>query len=273
MSRKTKPLISVIIPHYKSTHFTLQAIKSILRQKNISQNKIEVIVSVDGPISSADKKKMISLSTNVLLTHNKNQEGPGGNRQTGLSLAKGDYIIFLDSDDQLESTFIKYSLVALKSSQVAATVCLSKSFFEHGFSLIDKIRLIPLMVIRDLSLLTGIILNQGCIYPSAFYLCQLSHMMYKSSILKDFKFNYDYRRGGEDWDLIVHTINKGKIKIVPKRLLKFRYSPKSSTSSSLNRQLKWKSYSLLTSRLPVQNKQGIFYQLFLFYTRLFRGNN
>lgn len=270
MDKKTKPLISVIIPHYRNLKFISQAISSVLRQKGVNQSQIEIIVS-DEDKDKKHKNVITSLAPNIIYTTNQHQEGPGGNRQTGLSLAKGKYIIFLDSDDQLEPKFIKHSLAALNLSPAVATVCLSKSFFEPGFSLIDKFRLTPLIAIRDLSLLAGVFLNHGFVYPSAFYLCQLSHMMYRSEIFKNFMFNYDYRRGGEDWDLIVNTLNQGKIKIIPEKLLKFRYSSKSSTSSNKNRQLKWQSYSLLASRLPAKNKQGLFYLLFLLYIRLFRS--
>lgn len=264
--------VSIIIPHYKRLEQTKQAIYSVLRQKEINQKQLEIIVS-DEDRQKTDKNTILSLSPNIIYIVNKNQEGPGGNRQTGLEIARGEYVVFLDSDDQQEPTFIRHSLKTLRKPQAVASVCLSKSFFEPGFSLIDKIRLIPLMIIRDTSLFFSLLLNQGYVYLSAFYLCQLSHMMFKASALKNFKFNYDYRHGGEDWDLVIHVLNQAKIKIIPKKLLNFRYSPKSSSSSNKNRLLKWKSYSLLTSRLPDQNKQGLFYQLFLYYIRLFRGNN
>jgi len=268
-----KSLVSVVIPHYKNTSFTLQAVKSVLNQKSISISQVQIIISIDGPITVKDQNKVKSLSSNISLITNHSHEGPGGNRQSGLSIAKGKYVVFLDSDDQLESEFLVRSISVLRPAKTFASVCFSKPIFESGFSLVDRTRLLPLMAIRDISLVAGHIFNHGNVFPSAFYLCQLSHMMFKASVLRDFEFNYDYRRGGEDWDLIAKTLRRGKIKIIPKKLLKFRYSPQSSTSSKLNRRLKWQSYLLLNSRLSIKNKQGIFHQLFLFYIRLFKAKS
>lgn len=266
----TKPLVSVIIPHYRRTSFTLQAIRSILKQKYFNQGEPQIIISVDDPMTTQDKKKITSLSDNILVTKNTYCEGPGGNRQNGLKYAKGKYITFLDSDDQLEPNFLDTMISTLNSSQSVAAVCLSQPFFEKNFPQKEKLKLFPLMYIRDISLMAGYFLNRKMVYPASFYLCQLSHVMFKSSVLKNFHFNYDYRRGGEDWDLIVKTLQKGSITIVPKRLLKFRYSPGSSTFTKENQKLKWGSYTLLANRLPWEFKQGFFYRLFLLYINLFK---
>jgi len=272
-SKKGKKLLSVIIPHYQKIDFTRQAVESVLNQEGIQQSKIEIIVCDDDGDKTNNKEKMVSWSPNIVYLINKNEKGPGGNRQTGLDIAKGEFIVFLDSDDQLEKNFIEKSLEVFGKKNVVASVCLSKANFEPDFPIKDKLRLIPLIIIRDLSLLAGLTLNEGNVYNSAFYLCQLSHMVYKKETLKNFKFNHDYKRGGEDWDLVIFTLNKGIIKIIPKKLVKFRYSPQSFANLDINRRLKWKSYSLLASRLPSKNKKDIFYQLFLQYIKMFRGKN
>jgi len=269
---KNKILVSIIIPYYKRLNFLCQAINSVLKQEGVEQRRIEIIVS-DEDQKRKDQEVIKSIANNISYFTNEFEEGPGGNRQTALKHARGEFVVFLDSDDQLEPNFTREMINAFKSSNFSAAVCFSRSYFEQGFSLLEKIKLLPLILIRDSSLLAGYYLNKGRIYPSAFYLCQLSHMMYKKSSLNNFQFNYDYRHGGEDWDLVVKTLKKGPIAVVPKRLLRFRYSSNSSTNSPLNRRLKWKSYSLLASRLPKKNKQGIFYRLFLYYIKLFKGKN
>ena len=47
-------------------------------------------------------------------------------------------------------------------------------------------------------------------------------MMFKRKMIEEQKFNYDYRRGGEDWDFFVQTLKKGSIAIIPKKLVIFR---------------------------------------------------
>lgn len=265
-----KKLISVIIPHYKRVDFTTRAIGSVLQQKDIDLHGVEIIVSIDGDISSEDRNIIVSQSKNVKLIHNTNEEGPGGNRQTGLSHASGEYITFLDSDDQLAPNFVSRMTPELQQNpKVTAAICLSKQCFEKGFSLFHKLRLYPLMFIRDLSFGFSLIFHQGYLYPSSFYLCQLSHMIFRVSCVKKLKFNYDYRHGGEDWDFIIKALKVGPIKIVPQQLLIFCYSPGSSTFKEMNLTNKWKSYSLLASRLSEKFRQGYFYKLFLLYIKTF----
>lgn len=67
-------------------------------------------------------------------------------------------------------------------------------------------------------------------------------MVLKHDLIKDQKFSYKYRRGGDDWEFFVQTLNKGEISILPKKLLIFRYSKGSPTGKSINRK-KWNSYS------------------------------
>lgn len=267
MKRK---LISVIIPHYKRVDFTTRAIGSVLRQNDLGLHDVEIIVSIDGDISSEDRNIIVSQSKNVKLIHNTNEEGPGGNRQSGLKHAIGEYVIFLDSDDQLAPNFISQMVLILQHDRkVSAAICMSKPYFETGFSLLRKLRLYPLIFIRDLSFGTSLIFHQGYLYPSSFYLCQLSHMIFRVSFVKKLKFNYDYRHGGEDWDFIIKALKVGPIKIVPQQLLIFCYSPGSSTFKEKNLINKWKSYSLLASRLSEKFRQGYFYKLFILYIKTF----
>jgi len=268
---KNKILVSIIIPHYKRLDFTLRAIESINRQVHVQQTEIQIIVS-DEEYNKETEEKLRQKRSDVVYIKNFNQEGPGGNRQSGLQKAKGDFILFLDSDDQLASSFLSEMISIFQSDQKsAAVICMSKPIFENGFSIIHKLRLYPLMLIRDTCFIGGLIFNHGILYPGAFYLCQLSHMVFRGSFVKNLKFNYDYRRGGEDWDFIIQAQKFGPIKIVPRKLLLFCYSPGSSTFKGVNLKNKWKSYSLLASRLKNKYRQGIFYQMFLQYIKTFSG--
>src|SRR3989344_989256 len=145
-----------------------------------------------------------------------------------------------------------------------AAVCLSRPKFETGFKFRRKLHLRLLALWKDFALLS-MAFNGSKLFLNSFYLCQLSHMLFYAKALKNFTFNYDYRRGGEDWDLIIQVLKKGPIKVVHQRLLNFRYSPGSSTEDPINQKKKWDSYRFLARRLPQKFKRGIFYRLFLRY--------
>lgn len=276
MSKKKNPTFSIITPVYKRRELAKQSIESVLRQKSLKRDSVEIIIVEDEDdmeTRKENKEFYESISKKVLYYINTNKEGPGGARQTGLAKARGKYVAFLDSDDRMRPTFLVEMKDALDKSDAVAAICLSKSVFESGVSRKEKLKLPPLIFIRDLALYLAYIFNKKNIFPPAFYLCQISHMCFKKKVIERQKFNYDFRRGGEDWDFFVQTLEKGNIRIVLKKLLFFRYSPGSSTDTPINRKLKWQSYSLLAKRLPERYKKGLFYKLFLYYIGLFGGKD
>ncbi|MFZ2201851.1 MAG: glycosyltransferase, partial [Microgenomates group bacterium] len=263
-----RPLISVVIPYYRRPHLLHQTITSVLAQKDINLSQIEILICEHEPTKVA--QELTQISPQIHHYHGLYQEGPGGNRQTGIHYAKGKYIVFLDADDLLTPTFLSQMSKNLElNSEAAAAVCLSSLLFAPNFPLRKRFRIILFVSLRNLGLLLGYLLNQGNIFPASFYFCQLSHMAFQTSVAKKLAFNYDYRRGGEDWDFVIQAQKFGPIKTMPRRLLLFRYALGSSTFTEENLKQKWKSYTLLTSRLSREFRQGIFYRLFLLYIKLF----
>ena len=95
------PLVSVVMPVYNVEEYLEQAIESLLNQ---SMKHIEIIAVDDG---STDRsldilKRYESLDKRVKVFSQKNQYA-GVARNLGLSKAKGEYVIFLDSDDFFEN--------------------------------------------------------------------------------------------------------------------------------------------------------------------------
>lgn len=273
LNNSFRPIFSVITPVYRRKRLVIETIKSVLVQEGISKKLIEIIIVDDDhdvKTLSGNRKFYTSLSPNIIYTRNKFKEGPGGARQTGLKMAKGKYLIFLDSDDCLKKNFIRNMSEVLKCDKNSvAAVSFSNPIFDSGLPIREKIKLIFLMFIRDVLLITSYMTNNKHLFSGAFYLCQFSHMMFKTDVLSDIYFNYDYRMGGEDWDFIATVLTKGDIRIVFRKLLLFRYSRTSMINEPVNRKLKWKSYLLLVRRLPLKYRSGIIYNLFLTYIRIF----
>lgn len=89
-----RPFFSVVIPTYNRERFIGKAIKSVLQQ---TCKDYELIVVDDG--STDQTSKIVkSFGKRVQYVYTKNG-GPSAGRNKGISLAKGKYIAFLDSDD------------------------------------------------------------------------------------------------------------------------------------------------------------------------------
>lgn len=94
------PLFSIIIPVYNMELYLERCINSIINQ---TYKKLEIIVINDGSTdNSLNILKSFSKKDNRVVVIDKNNEGIGGACLDGLSIAKGDYISFVDSDDYCE---------------------------------------------------------------------------------------------------------------------------------------------------------------------------
>jgi glycosyltransferase involved in cell wall biosynthesis len=88
------PLVSVIIPAFNCETFLPEAVESVREQ---SYQSLEIIIVDDG---STDGTPCLieSLGTGIKTSRQTNQ-GPAAARNSGLALAKGEFIAFLDADD------------------------------------------------------------------------------------------------------------------------------------------------------------------------------
>lgn len=96
MNKKVKPVLSIIIPHYKEPQEMLDnVLKSIDLQRGFDKNDIEVIVVDDANHKTIDKRKGVRYITA------KADCGAGIARQKGIDKSNGEYLMFIDADDQL----------------------------------------------------------------------------------------------------------------------------------------------------------------------------
>ena len=99
-------LFSLILPVYKVEHYIGKCILSCLEQKGINSSEYEIILVDDGsPDHSIDValdvvRKYPNYQVNVI--HRENG-GLSAARNTGLRVAKGKYVWFIDSDDWIAS--------------------------------------------------------------------------------------------------------------------------------------------------------------------------
>lgn len=99
-------LVSVIMPAYNCEKFIEDSINSVLTQ---TYSKLELIVIDDGSQDNTEKiiKKLSKEDPRINFIKNEKNLGVSETRNKGISLASGDWIAFLDSDDIWEKTKIE----------------------------------------------------------------------------------------------------------------------------------------------------------------------
>lgn len=96
---------SIIIPIYNSAFYVKKCIDSI---KSQSFSDFEVILINDGSTdNSLDIINQEIKDDSRFYVYTKTNSGVSATRNIGLSKAKGDYIIFIDSDDWIEPTLLQ----------------------------------------------------------------------------------------------------------------------------------------------------------------------
>lgn len=95
--------LSIIIPAHNNSQYLKPLLEKLMKQKT---DEVEIIVVEDG--SSEDMSFIDTFD--VVSIHHKERKLPSGARNIGIDLAKGEYIAFLDSDDDICDDFIETHL-------------------------------------------------------------------------------------------------------------------------------------------------------------------
>ena len=103
------PRVSVVIPLYNKAESVLAAVGSVLRQ---SSADFELIVVDDGSTDAGPSAVAGSDDRRIRLVAQANA-GPGAARNRGLGEAIGEYVAFLDADDEWEPGFLELAVDAL----------------------------------------------------------------------------------------------------------------------------------------------------------------
>lgn len=102
--------VSIIMPAYNSEEYIRRALESIPKRDDI-----EVIVINDG---SEDRTKEIVKEYDVVLIDREENKGIGYSRKEGIAAAKGEYIMFFDSDDTIVGENFNKAIEMLDGSDI-----------------------------------------------------------------------------------------------------------------------------------------------------------
>lgn len=128
MNTSKKPLISVIVPVYNVEGYLDECLNSIRQQ---TYTNIEILLVEDCSTDSSMTVLQAHLvDTRLkLIPHQKNR-GISVARNTGVEAATGDYLIFVDSDDIIDTRLI--------ASCVNCAITTDADLVTYGFSVIYR---------------------------------------------------------------------------------------------------------------------------------------
>lgn len=113
------PLVSIIVPAYKVEQYLVRCVRSIQGQKYL---RWELILVDDGSPDNCPKMcdEFASLDDRIKVIHKQNG-GLSSARNAALEIIKGDYVLFVDSDDYIHPDCI-YDLVQIALNENADIV-------------------------------------------------------------------------------------------------------------------------------------------------------
>lgn len=118
------PLVTVIIPCFNQGMYLEQSVMSAL---SACTSPMEILVVDDGSTDPSIAQQLAQakeLAPDVVRIHSQSRQGLSGARNTGMSLAKGKYLQFLDADDLLTPGKIDTQIAQFKiDPELDVSVC------------------------------------------------------------------------------------------------------------------------------------------------------
>ena len=122
--------ISIIIPVYNIEKYLKKCLDSVVNQ---TYQNLEIILVNDGSTDNSGKicEEYKRADSRIVLIHKEN-EGLSMARNTGLDIASGEYIFFVDSDDYISENMLETLYNSLLETQSDMAVCSIQYVDEAG---------------------------------------------------------------------------------------------------------------------------------------------
>lgn len=201
--------VSIVMPCYNDGAYIHEAIESVLHQ---TYENLEIIIIDDGsddPVTKSILEQIDDLRIKIFHSH---RLRPAGARNYGIKEATGKYILPVDSDDKIESTYVEKAVKILEQNEnIGVVYCYGDLFGEQSGR----------WQLPDYSFKTMLLDN--IVFVTA--------MFYKSDWEKVGGFNTKMKAGMEDYDFWLSLLEIGReIYQIPEVLFHYRIKPVSRTT-------------------------------------------
>lgn len=132
------PLISIIVPVYNVEQYLRGCLDSIINQ---TYKDLDIILVDDGSTDSSSRicDEYALIDKRVRVLHNTNC-GVSCARNSGLEVARGEGVCFIDSDDTVERNYIECLANAWMEYECDLVICNIKDIYPNGICLKRKLK-------------------------------------------------------------------------------------------------------------------------------------
>lgn len=196
-----EPLISIVIPAYNVGSYISDCMQSVFGQ---TYRKTEVIVVNDGSTDNTEEVIESSKFFSDIKYIKQDNTGVSGARNRALGAVTGEYVLFIDADDIVDSRYIEVLLKNISGADVS--VC-SHANFREGGSLTNLFNYVD-----DIYKMSGSDLLAEVLYGDR--VSSGPHgKLFSINTIKGVLFDTNVRIG-EDLDYIAKICEKSNLKVV-----------------------------------------------------------
>ena len=179
-------IASIIMPTYNTPYnYLMEAVQSIVNQTFV---EYELIIIDDASVEYTDSNelnKIYSLSEKIKVIKNNHNKGVAGALNSGLEIARGKYIVRMDSDDIAEPYRLEHQISFLeKNPEIAFLAGYAKCFGASSAwhkSYVD-----------NTAIKTGLLFESSIVHPT---------VCIRRSALEKYDLRYNEFVQNEDYDL------------------------------------------------------------------------
>jgi glycosyltransferase involved in cell wall biosynthesis len=213
---KEDPLVSIIIPTYNRANLLPTAILSVINQ---NYQNWELIIVDDGSTNNTKQtvEEFIKKDSRIKYFYQENKGQPFA-MNTGIKLSKGEFIAFLDDDDEWYLEKLEKQIEFLNKNRDNALV-FSDAIIKGGY--LDRMRssevskpycgyVYPKLLLRNFLTASSVVIKRKVLdeigYFNTFHCIRITQT--------------------QDYDMWLRIAKKYKIGYVPEVLVKYNFSPK-----------------------------------------------
>ena len=228
------PKVSIIVPCYGVEKYLNRCLESLVSQ---TLNDIEIILVDDGSPDNVPKmcEEWVKRDSRIKAFHKENA-GLGFARNSGLELASGEFVAFVDSDDYIELDAYEILYNVAKEKKADVVYCgMKKEISPNKFSYMRKTLIYQEFVDDNVKkIIPDFVASEPFCRVERKYDMSVCLAIYKTSIIKDYELRFVSERKVASEDLVFQIEfleHAKKVSFIPDVLYHYCYNGESLTKN------------------------------------------